>query len=74
MTKAVIDKGNKEMAAGRTFVSLSRLKIHSGIVIQPMTFQRLKSIGQLKCMQQRITEEHNLSQIAQNINTLEHQV
>ena len=57
MTKAVIDIGNKEMAARCTFVALSRLKSLSGLLIQPMTFERLQNIGRLKRMQQRITEE-----------------
>ena len=64
LTKAVIDIGNKEMAAGCTFVALSRLKTLSGILIQPVTFQRLKAIGFLKRMQQRITEEQSLSLLA----------
>ena len=63
MSKAVIDIGNKEMAAGCTFVALSRLKTLSGLLIQPMSFERLKSIGNLKRMHQRVTEEQ-LKQIA----------
>ena len=57
MTKAVIDIGDKERAAGCTFVALSRLKTLSGLLIQPMPFEHLKSIGYLKRMQQRIKEE-----------------
>ena len=64
MSKAVIDIGNKEMAAGCTFVALSRLKTLSGLLIQPMSFERLKSIGNLKRIHQRITEEEQLKQIA----------
>ena len=64
MDKAVIDIGNKEMAAGCTFVALSRLKTLSGLLIQPMTFERLQSIGKLKRMQQRITEEERLNSLA----------
>ena len=45
MTKAVIDIGNKEMAAGCTFVALSRLKTLFGLLIQPMAVERLRSIG-----------------------------
>ena len=41
MTKAVIDIGDKEMAAGCTFVALSRLKSLSGLLIQPMTYNHL---------------------------------
>ena len=48
MTKAVIDFGNKEMAAGCTFVALSRLKSLSGLIITPVTFERLQAIGEMK--------------------------
>ena len=64
MTKVVIDIGSKEMAAGYTFVALSRLKTLSGILIQPTTFQRLKAIGHLKRMLQRRTEETRPKQLA----------
>ena len=43
MTKAVVDI---EMAAGCTFVALSRLKTLSGLLIQPMTFERLHTINE----------------------------
>ena len=66
MTKAVIDIGNKKMTAGCKFVALSRLKSLSGILIQPMTFERLKAIQCLKRMQQRITEEQKLEQLELN--------
>ena len=45
MIKAVIDIGDEEMAAGCTFVALSRLKTFSGLLIQPMTFERLAIIS-----------------------------
>jgi ATP-dependent exoDNAse (exonuclease V) alpha subunit len=59
-TKAVLVIGDKEMAAGCTFVALSRLKTLSGLLIQPMTFERLQAISKLKRMQQRIWEEERL--------------
>ena len=66
MTKAVIDIGNREMAAGCTFVTISRLKTLSGLLIQPMPFERLKSIGHLKRLQQRLKEEECLEHLAAN--------
>ena len=60
MTKAVVDTGDKEMAAGCKFVALSRLKILSGLLIQPMTFERLQAISKLKRTQQYIWEEERL--------------
>ena len=65
MTKAVIDIGDKEMAAGCTFVALSRLKSLSGLLIQPMTYNRLQNIGRLKRIQQRIIEEERLRSLTQ---------
>lgn len=38
----IIDIGGKEMAAGCTFVALSRLKALSGLLIQPMIFECLQ--------------------------------
>ena len=64
MAKAVIDIGNKEMAAGCTFVALSRLKSISGLLIQPMTLERLQSIRTLKRIEQRISEEERLKTLA----------
>ena len=64
MTKAVIDIGNKEMAAGCTFVALSRLKSLSGLLITPMTLERLQAIGKMKQTQQRLTEEERLNSMA----------
>ena len=65
MTKAVIDIDDKEMAAGSIFVAISRLKTMSGLLIQPMPFECLKSIGYLKRLQQRLNEER-LEQLAAN--------
>ena len=64
LTKAVIDLGNKEMAAGCTFVAISRLKSLSDGIFQPMSFQRLLSIGRLKSLQARLEEENQLETIA----------
>ena len=66
MTRAVIDIGNREMAAGSTFVALSRLKSISGLLIQPIPFERIKSIGRLKRVQQRFLEEERLEHLALN--------
>ena len=43
-TKAVIDIGDREMAARCIFVALSRRTL-SGLLIQPMSFEHLKSAG-----------------------------
>lgn len=43
--KIVIDIGKSEISSGCTFVALSRLKTLKDGIIQPMTFERLQSIG-----------------------------
>ena len=48
LSKACIDIGEREKAAGATFVALSRLRQLSDGIIQPMPFERLQSIGRLK--------------------------
>ena len=51
------------MAAGSSFVALSRLKNISGCLIQPMPFQQLQSISKLTRLQERIREEQRLRAI-----------
>jgi len=57
LSKACIDIGEREKAAGATFVALSRLRQLSDGIIQPMPFERLQSIGRLKWHQERMLEE-----------------
>ena len=57
LDKVVIDLGNKEMAAGCSFVALSRLRKLSDCLINPMPFERLTKIGKLEGLQKRIAEE-----------------
>ena len=44
------------MAAGCSFVALSRLRKLSDCLINPMPFERLAKIGKLKGIQKRIEE------------------
>ena len=60
LNKAVIDIGDKEMAAGSTFVAISRLRSLKDGLFQPMSFERLTSINRLKRFQQRLAEEERL--------------
>ena len=57
LPKAVIDIGKAELAAGCTFVAISRLP--SGL-IQPMLFQRLKAISTGRNFTQRLQEDIRL--------------
>ena len=60
LNKAVIDIGDKEIAAGSTFVAISRLRSLKDGLFQPMSFERLTSINKLKRFQQRLAEEERL--------------
>lgn len=64
LNKAVIDLGKKEMAAGCTFVAISRLRSLEDSLIEPMSYQRLLSISKGKNFQSRVTEEVHLEQLA----------
>ena len=57
LDKAVIDIGDKERTVGLTFVALSRLRQLNHCLIQPMPYQRLKSISNSKQTLVRIKEE-----------------
>lgn len=60
LPKAVIDIGKSELAAGCTFVAISRLpRLQCGI-IQPMSFERLKAISCGRNFQRRLDEEERL--------------
>lgn len=62
--KVVIDIGKRELAAGCTFVALSRVKHIDDILIQPMSYQRLQAISNGKHFQARLEEEKRLLQMA----------
>lgn len=66
LSKVVIDIGDKEMAAGCTFVVVSRLRSLTDGIFEPITFQRLASIGNMKRLKQRLTEEERLRELAQS--------
>ncbi len=60
LQKAVIDIGKSELAAGTTFVAISRLpRLQCGL-IQPMSFERLKAISGGRNFQRRLDEEKRL--------------
>ncbi|XP_078352432.1 uncharacterized protein LOC144637171 [Oculina patagonica] len=65
LSQAVIDLGKAERAAGCTFVAASRVRSLQNVVFQPMSFQRLQSIGKSKQLQQRLHEEERLRHLAQ---------
>lgn len=60
----MIDIGERERAAGTTFVAISRLRSLADGLFQPMPFERLENIGKLKGLQKRVAEEQRLREIA----------
>ena len=45
--KAWVNSGKSEQTLGITYVGLSRVKKLSSLVVEPMTFDRLKSIKKI---------------------------
>lgn len=61
-----IDLGPSEKAAGLTYVALTRARTLSNLVIEPMTFERLKAVQKNSNYKYRILEEKRLDQLAQD--------
>ena len=66
LNQAVIDIGKCERSAGCTFVATSRVRSLQYVVFQPMSLQRLQAIGKCKRLQERLTEEQRLGDLAEN--------
>ena len=64
INKAWIDLGPIEKVPGITYVALSRVRLLSSCVIEPMTLERLQSIGKLKNLKYRLEEEKRLQYLA----------
>ena len=62
LPKAWIVVGKSERTAGISYVAISRVKSLASCVIEPMTYERLKSSANL---QYRLEEENRLDHIAQ---------
>ena len=64
--RAVIDIGKVELAAGCTFVAMSRLKNLNHAFVQPMSLQRLQGISTGKRFAERLqveTRSHHLASV-----------
>ena len=59
-----IDIGKSENTPGVSYVALSRVKLLSSCVIEPMTYERLRSLRSSKTLQYRLNEESRLDQMA----------
>lgn len=64
LDKAVIDIGKQELAAGCTFVALSRLRSLNHAHLHPMSFRRLQTIAQGKHFAERLQEETRFKLLA----------
>lgn len=60
LEKAWIDIGPRERTAGLTYVAISGVKILNSCVIEPMSFERLKTIKNASNFQFRLQEEEHL--------------
>lgn len=69
LQKAVIDIVKAELSPGSTFVAMSRLRKLEDGLLQPMTFERLKKIGQSKLFAERLQEEERLSKLSSTTQT-----
>lgn len=58
--KAIIDFGEKEFAAGLSFVAVSRVRALKDILFRPFNFERLQRIKNCKRMHDRKVEEGRL--------------
>ena len=65
LTKAVVDLGKAERVAGCTFVATSRVRSIKDIVFEPMTFDRLTTIGRNKNMKKHQEAEQRLQVLAE---------
>ena len=63
--KAYINIGKSERTARTTNVALSRVKMLSSCVIEPMTFERLDNISSSANFKYRLQEEQRLDSLAQ---------
>ena len=61
-----IDLGPSERAAGLTYVALTRVRNISNLVIEPMTFDRLKSLKKTSNYKFRVLEEARLDSLSKN--------
>jgi len=64
LTNAWIDIGKSERTPGISYVAISRVKTLSSCIIEPMTFERLKSLKKSPGLQHRLQEENRLDKLA----------
>jgi len=60
LKRAIIDLGEKEYAAGLSFVAISRVCTLENVIFRPFTFERLQRVKKCKRLQERMSEEERL--------------
>ena len=65
LEKASIDLGKSERSSGLSYVALSRVRNLDSFVIEPMSFERLSSIGRSTLMDDRKAEEKRLENLTE---------
>ena len=65
LPQVVVDLGTAEKVSGCSFVAISRVRSLQNLVLQPMSFQRLQSIGKSKQLQERLREGERLRNVAE---------
>ena len=64
LSKAWIDIGKSEKTAGISYVAISRIKMLSHCILEPVTFERLTSLKKSVNLEYRIKEETRLDNLA----------
>ena len=64
LPKAWIDIAKSEKTAGVSYVAISRIKLLTSCVNEPMTYERLTSLKSSANLQYRLEEENRLDQLA----------
>lgn len=64
MNKAWVDIGKKESTLGITYVTISRVRNISWLVLEPMTSERLQKIKNSGLLKYRLKEEQRLKQLS----------
>lgn len=60
LPKAIVDLGEREYAAGLSFVAISRVRSLKDLLFRPFSFERLQRINHSKSLQDRKKEEERL--------------
>ena len=69
LSRVVVDIGSRELAAGCSYVALSRSRRLADMVLEPFNLDRLIRIGTMKLLLLRIEEEARLNRLARHVGT-----